>query len=265
MNDCFPDDFGIKKKELSLFDIKTLDSNYIFLEQNRSWDDKMLNSKVEIKKCLRFDRKKGLFDLVEAWAWFDGGVQYSRSEISYLNRKSKAFKSIVRSESRTRDALLRSRINGDSLSQVNQSKIVLLKVGDTMPEFGARVFSSNDSITLRRADTGIVVFDFFYTTCGPCIAAIREINRLDSAFRPKGVRVYGVDPFVSDWKKLEKFMLQHPMNYSVLQTPYETSKLFGVRGYPSLFVVKNGIVIYVTVGYSPNLFTELSKIIESSK
>ena len=126
-------------------------------------------------------------------------------------------------------------------------------IGKTMDGSSVKVDATKDSV---------IILDFFYTTCAPCIAAIPEINKVYEHFKDKGVSVIGVNPFNTDWDHLPNFINDHSVAYQVVKTDKQVVYDYGVTGYPRLFVIKNGIIVKIYYGFAKGMDAELIQLIE---
>lgn len=251
--------FNKTKEDLELYRLIVLDSPYAVLEYMDSSESEMVTTKIVGKYRIKVDLETGLIMQNESWVWFDGGVQYRRIILVSIIEHGNDFQSNLFSKVKSSSAYFKTKMSQDSLNQAYFKQYVLLQTGDTMPGFGARINSNKDSIDFKPLDKGIYVFDFFYTTCGPCVAAIPKLNLIDSVYGPKGVKVYGIDPYNTDWVKLPKFLSLIKVNYEILLAPFELRKLFGVTAFPTLMIIQDGIVRYVQVGYSDKTDKELAR------
>ena len=90
--------------------------------------------------------------------------------------------------------------------------------------------------------TGTTVIEFWGTWCGPCVAAIPHLNELHDHFAPKGVNFLSVtyeEPAITERfqqrMKLNTW-IGHDMDRSMV-------KDYAVRGWPTTFIVRDGIIV----------------------
>jgi thiol-disulfide isomerase/thioredoxin len=151
--------------------------------------------------------------------------------------------------------------NGDSLKASKKDLYRKVKTGDSMRVFTGKAMDGS-SVKVDASKDSVIILDFFYTTCAPCIAAIPEINKVYEHFKDKGVSVIGVNPFNTDWDHLSNFINDHALAYQVLKTDKQVVYDYGVTGYPRLFVIKNGIIVKIYYGFAKGMDAELIKLIE---
>lgn len=255
--------FNVSKKSLKSYQLgPDTSAKYHILIQDTEYKDK--RDTVIFKTILYVEKTTMMPMIHENWAWFDGGVQYSLQRlksVESLDRKQmKAF-------SRELDSLasaFKTHINGDSINEAFRAKFKKLQVGDTMMPISGRISQSKDSFNLFNHSDSILIIDFSYTTCGWCIYCIPALNALHQRYDSTGVAVYSVDPMKNDWKKIDKFVSYYKIKYPIVEIDYEYSYEYGVLGYPTLFIIKNGILIYMHRGFSEKMEEEIIKEVEKA-
>lgn len=135
----------------------------------------------------------------------------------------------------------------------------LLENGTVAPEIKGKIYPNyKDEITLKSDK--ILIIDFWYTTCMPCIKAIPHLNKLRENYK-NHIEVVGVNPFEgkeSQKEKIEAFLKREPIDYPILFVDHTITEEYNVRVYPSLYIIgKDGKVKFSKLGTSDNLYEEL--------
>jgi len=191
-------------------------------------------------------------------------TQYAAYELlSYQNLPNTAYTNILKQSDSFLNVIKQSP-NGDSLKATRKDLYKKVKTGDTMALFSG-INMSGQTIKVSPATDSIIILDFFYTTCAPCIAAIPELNKVSEQYKGKGVSVIGVNPFNTDWDHLPNFISDQALVYQVLKTDKQVVYNYGVTGYPRLFVIKNGIIVKIYYGFAKGMDAELVKLIDAIK
>lgn len=148
---------------------------------------------------------------------------------------------------------LKKGLNGDSIQKEFLNSIKEVKVNDSAKLISG-VIHGKDSIkeNIFLKDS-IVILDFFFTTCPPCAESIPVLLKINENYKNKGVKIYGVDPFESDWSRLDKYIKIFKINYDVIKVKKQVSTDYGVKGYPTLIIIKNGVIEFTHVGYDKDL------------
>ena len=148
---------------------------------------------------------------------------------------------------------LKKRVNGDSVQKEFLKSIKDVKVKDSAKAITGLIHgkdSIKENIFLKDS---IVILDFFFTTCPPCAESIPILLKLNETYKNKGVKLYGINPFESDWSRLDKYIKIFKINYDVIKVKKQVSTNYGIKAYPTLMIIKNGVIEFTHVGYDKDL------------
>src|SRR5690625_120077 len=150
----------------------------------------------------------------------------------------------------------------DDYKPLTEEDYKLLGNGATAPKITGNIFPNYDkSIELNTEK--IVILDFWYTSCMPCIKTIPHLNKLKDKFKDK-IEIIGVNPIENKEKhkeKIENFIKRTPMDYPIFLVESIPSE-YNIRAYPTLYILdKNRRVRYSKIGFSDNTYEELDKIL----
>jgi peroxiredoxin len=138
-----------------------------------------------------------------------------------------------------------------------------LPVDTIAPDFAFPALTG-DTIRLRDLQGKVVLLDFFYKSCYPCMLALPGLQRLHETYGGRGLRVIGLDPYDDADDDMPAFLEKRGVTYTILLTDRELPKAYRVSGYPTLFLVDQaGIVRHVQGGYSEAMEAALATQIES--
>lgn len=141
-----------------------------------------------------------------------------------------------------------------------------LVVGDTIQYWHFKQLGS-DSIDIRTLNLDYYVLDFWYTSCGPCVGAIPNNNRLDSSIRQYNAQVLGITNFHKSDEFLEAFKEKRSIHYTLFT--YSGTGLeshFPVMAYPTYILVnKDGCILHIGVGsYRLDYKQEIEDLIKAN-
>ncbi len=120
-------------------------------------------------------------------------------------------------------------------------------------------------VTLSELKGKVVVLNFWFTMCKPCIQEMPDLNKLTEKYRDdKDVIFLGITFNKAD--DVKKFLTKHEFKYRQIPDASELLKEYNMSIFPHNVVVdKNGIIKYFNGGTDENIGMILSSIIESLK
>ncbi|HTO14356.1 MAG TPA: TlpA disulfide reductase family protein [Edaphocola sp.] len=128
-------------------------------------------------------------------------------------------------------------------------------------------YLTNDSSEFDLADfsDNIIILDFWYRTCPPCIKAIPQLNRIYSKYESKGLKLFGVNPIDTDsisQQLLISFHEKEDVKYPIVLIDRSISETYKVNGYPTLYIIdKKGKVAYSRLGYYEDTEREIDSVL----
>lgn len=133
------------------------------------------------------------------------------------------------------------------------------RVGKPAPDFQA-IDLNGGKVRLTDFRGKVVILDFWYRGCGPCILTMPQVNQLASDFAGQPVAIFGMstDADEADARFIAR---QFALKYPTLRAR-DLVEQFGVQAFPTLIVIdSHGIIRKIHVGYSPTLRDELGAAI----
>ena len=123
-----------------------------------------------------------------------------------------------------------------NLMHSNQSPLI----GKPAPDFSITDMSGTE-IRLSDLKGKVVVLNFWFTACYPCISEMPELNGLVEKFKDK--EVVFIAPALEDSKKLNSFLAKHDFRYQIIPDAKKIHALYKIKAYPTHMVIdKNSIV-----------------------
>lgn len=138
----------------------------------------------------------------------------------------------------------------------------LLNNGTIAPTLTGKLFPDYEKL-VQPGNDRILILDFWYTSCMPCVKTIPHLNRLKEKYSDK-IDILGINPVENQEKHKEKitnFLKQTPMDYPILIVE-KVPEAYNIRAYPTLYVLdKEGKVRFSKLGLSENIYEELDTIL----
>lgn len=145
------------------------------------------------------------------------------------------------------------------------AKTTLINKGDKAPDFTVEMVDGS-KVQLSKLKGKVVVVNFWATWCPPCREELKQVQKqLIDRFKGKDFLFLPISrgekkDVVEAFRKKNNYTF--PMGLDPQQSIY---KLYASNYIPRNFVVgKDGKVIYVSVGYTPEEFAEMIKVIEGA-
>jgi thiol-disulfide isomerase/thioredoxin len=167
-----------------------------------------------------------------------------------------------------------TRLNDDLLSKLSAAeKIEYYKSNDSIrmaidySSLKGRIMGTTEAIDIKDVDADVILLDFWYSSCYPCMKTIPEINKLYDKFKGKNIAFYGVniiDDEIVNKARIEKYVRNNPMKYETIMADSKEYATWVTEGYPALLILdKEYELITQHTGFSEDMASELSAIIES--
>ncbi len=116
--------------------------------------------------------------------------------------------------------------------------------------------------SLKDLKNKVIVMNFWFVECKPCVLEIPELNKLVDKYKEMGVVFIGFA--LNDKSKIEGFLKTNIFKYNLISESREIAELHQVTSYPTHIIIdKNSIISYVTSGYGSTTIEDIYKAIDS--
>ncbi len=135
-------------------------------------------------------------------------------------------------------------------------------IGKAAPAWNAVDFKGK-KYSLKKYKGKVVVLDFWYKNCPWCIRSMPALKRVAEYFKDKPFAIIGMNV---DKNEDDALLVMDTLQLNYVNVmAREINKLYGVNGYPTLFIIdKKGRFYDMHIGYTPDLYENLLKAIESA-
>jgi thiol-disulfide isomerase/thioredoxin len=121
---------------------------------------------------------------------------------------------------------------------------------------------TDEKISLNDLKGQLVLIDFFYMSCYPCMKALPALKSLNEKYKDKGLRIIGIDPYDKKEDDITTFLSKRGVTYTVLLGGKDAAKDYHVSGYPTMYLIdKTGKIIFIQQGYGETVEKILDDII----
>lgn len=143
--------------------------------------------------------------------------------------------------------------------QLNSSNLI----GESAPDFKFIDINGN-TMSSETTKGKIVVLNFWFTACKPCIAEIPELNEVYEKFKNDTNVVFASITFDKK-EKVAAFLKEHSISYPVVSDAKKTCDLFKISGYPTNIVIdKDGNYYDSVSGGFPEIGSQISNSITNA-
>lgn len=116
----------------------------------------------------------------------------------------------------------------------NDRKKYKLQDGTVLKELNFKDIDGN-SFTLDSLKGKVLVLNFWFTTCRPCVEEIPDLNRIQEKFKDKDVEFFAIT--FDSKKKLEDFAKKKLFNFTVVPNSMNVIRQFYVNSYPTTIII----------------------------
>jgi peroxiredoxin len=140
------------------------------------------------------------------------------------------------------------RAGGPDMSALNETESSPL-LDQSAPLFEVKDLKGK-SVHLEALKGKVVVLNFWFVECKPCVSEIPELNELVLDFQKDDVVFMALG--LNKAEQLKKFLKKTPFNYQIVPDAMEVATQFGVSGFPTSIVIdQNGVIRYISLGVGP--------------
>lgn len=130
-------------------------------------------------------------------------------------------------------------------------------------DFELPIVDSESTVKPFNIKGEVVLLEFWFRNCGPCIKAVPSINMLHAKYGNKGLNIFGVEfrEGEASLNSLKAYKTKINMLYPSLYSGDELAKSLNVQAGPTVVIIdKKGEIIYKKAGYDDEeVFAILNK------
>ena len=134
-----------------------------------------------------------------------------------------------------------------------------LPVGTHATEFSLPDLNGN-VLSLSDYKDQLILLDFWEHWCGPCLKSIPKLKSYHEKYSEKGLQIFGI--FSEKKEIVTNIVNRNEIPYPNLEGNESLHEIWGIKSFPTVFLIKNGKILYSGSGNNPQLEAEIQKYIE---
>jgi len=120
------------------------------------------------------------------------------------------------------------------------------------------------TIDSKKLRGKIIVLNFWFTSCMPCIEEIPSLNSVRNKYQNNPNVIFLAITF-NRKSNVKKFIKYHPMLYTIVPFDNPTCREFNIKGFPTNIIIdKNGNYQWISLGGHVNIGAEIEIQIEKA-
>lgn len=115
---------------------------------------------------------------------------------------------------------------------------------------------NGDTLYSDSINSKILVVDFYYMSCAPCILAINDLIKLDSLYNENEVTFIGANVVDNDISKINTFLQKKNVKYRNIVNAKSLSDKYGFHSFPQILFIdtETNEILYHFSGYRSDEF-----------
>jgi len=216
-------------------------STSYFLENGKSYTQKYVDSIFETKDGYLYNTKFYRDTITNHFTY----VLYKRSKTE-MRETNRDFNQYIKSDEKNRKKLKKSVIDD----------LIMVDIDGNQHDF--------ESIGSK-----IIVLDFWFTTCAPCIKEMPEMNKLKEEFGTNNVAWFGVT--YDNKEKINRLLSKVQFDFTIVPNSQHLVDRFGIKFFPTTLIIdENRKIVYTGKfgamnGRVNEIREELKKLIKSKE
>lgn len=141
----------------------------------------------------------------------------------------------------------------------------LLATGTQIIPFEGTLLTGGPFKIENIKNSNLVLLDFWYVACPPCIRAMPHLATLHEKYKTQGLEIIGLNSMDNPKDKkdvIQKLLNRFDARYQIVFIDKKVADSYLIKVYPSIYLIKGGKILHSLIGYSEESINELDDIIK---
>ena len=139
------------------------------------------------------------------------------------------------------------------LPEKESVKDELLEIGMPAPDWELPLVSGGAK-KLSDLKGDMVLLNFFYTSCPPCVKEMPHLNKLHEKYVGKGLHVIGINLINYNINDINYFINKHNITFPTLMGTEDIKNRYNILYFPTTYLIdREGKIIYRQVGFDDKM------------
>ncbi len=117
---------------------------------------------------------------------------------------------------------------------------------------------SGNKYSLEELKGKIIVMNFWFVECKPCVMEIPDLNKLVEQY--KGEEIVFLGFATNNIPKLNSFLSKKEFKYNIIPESRDVSNSYEINSYPTHIIIdQNSKIVFYTVGLGSNTISSIEK------
>lgn len=116
---------------------------------------------------------------------------------------------------------------------------------------GLTTLEGKNVAEIKADNAKLMLVDFWYTNCYPCLLALPDLEKLHRKYKEKGLQVVGIDVVDTNTAIINDVLKRKKVTYEILMNGGKFSDKYKLTAFPSIVLLdKNYQVVYRETGFA---------------
>lgn len=208
------------------------------------------------KRYFYIDKATSLPIKIQSYSEFENMVAYDDYDIEYVSINTEMDKNIFQTA---------QYINASTEVKNNYEVKNIVNTVDTYAVLYDHpiILTNGDSLYLRDLKGKVIVLDFWYKSCLPCLKLMPELDKVSNKYKESEVVILGINDRDDREAIIEYFQFKNYTYPTSFKNNFHFSDNLNIQEFPRTIIIdKNGKIAYQHMGFDKKYFQTIDNFLE---